>query len=57
MKNMEFKDVEFVGIGYEEETGRVWVCVNGECVFRSKTVNGGMKVFINQAITQSKLLP
>lgn len=53
MNMMEFENVETVGIRYEEETGRVWVCINGECVFRSKTRGGVMKAFPNTTITQS----
>lgn len=56
MQMMEFENVESVGIAWDELTGRVWVCLNGECVFRAKTSGGRMKAFPNTAITQSKVV-
>ena len=36
MEEHHFQNIEDVGIAWDEFSGRVWVCINGECVFRSK---------------------
>ena len=36
MNEVHFKNTDEVSIAWDEATGRVWVCINGRSIFRSK---------------------
>jgi len=36
MEEHHFQNVEDVGIAFDRETNRVWVCINGQSILRAK---------------------
>lgn len=42
MEEYHFQDVEDVGIAWDVDTRRVWVCINGQSVFRAKVFADGL---------------
>lgn len=44
MENYEFKDVKALGIAFDRQTNRIWICIDGQSVLRAKIWEGKLLI-------------
>jgi hypothetical protein len=50
MIEKHWQNVYDVGIAYDRDSNRIWVCIDGVCLFRAKlvTIDGTKRLMIEQ---------